>query len=166
MLLCKHLCVSNETQNEILKRLSSASLSNLLAQPESLSLKLNTMSCCCAQCNQKAYTQSCFAQRWCCTRFCLSLVCSLLYNKGTLDTSRKLSQTGELTQYDECLQLFQSAHLATARLPPGFKYSDPYVGGLCLSSRLGSISPICTFTDDPETTMQCLVQGQGISCPK
>ena len=50
VLLCKHLCVSNEMQNEILKCLSSASLSNLLAQPESLSLKLNTMSCCCAQC--------------------------------------------------------------------------------------------------------------------
>ena len=75
-------------------------------------------------------------------------MCSLLYNKGTLDASRKLAQTGEPTHllYDECLQLFQSAHLATARLPPGFKYSDPYVGGLCLSPRLGSIGPTCTFT--------------------
>ena len=77
------------------------------------------------------------------TVFALDSACHsfahLLFNKGILDASRKLSQTGEPTHllYDECLQLFQSAHLATARLPPGFKYSDPYVGGLCLSPRFG-----------------------------
>ena len=39
-----------------------------------------------------------------CTRFCLSLVCSLLYNKGTLDASRKLAQTGEPTHLFTVLQ--------------------------------------------------------------